>query len=585
MLPSTLQSAYFGNAELPRFLTGSLALALALLGVILLPHLLIQTTLLLRDWRSSPQVGFTDFLRERQTRLHLEYYALLCSSSEEGVVCEVEPTREPLIHSLWSGLGYAYFSFESWTVTASLYTHLWNTWFAFRSFFPLFHPLIGLSHLCFPNFFRTAISLKGRRVVPTSMNGGTRNRLSQTYLFLFYPELLSKLRTIDAAILNVLRSYPQDQQTQVEAHVKSLCSDTYLLSPRRWYLSAEDSLKLQLTSKLQLLSQLPSTLPPSSSGLMTQWSEWVTRSLNPTRSRSVEILQHTHHQMKDSRAMARAVRYMVASNLIDKPMELAFYFICYASISEGLLRPIQPIAFNDHSWFFLSRFVFLNLFLYSVVASICSDAWMKIQQDSQNILKFEEIPKGEDAKLPFWRWQLRKTFFNSENSWWGNQHYTVTQFIIPTLKATFIAACFTQWLTLGRVDLDYFVMNLILTLALPTTGLSWKLDQGFELASAWVYRNVAEKSLLDPVVLRRAQVEITKKRFVFNFAFRIWDNLTLNFIALLATTSHSQLGDRALSRLLLGGRTISEWLELAYTYFASGSAKQSLALLTRFISQ
>jgi hypothetical protein len=62
------------------------------------------------------------------------------------------------------------------------------------------------------------------------------------------------------------------------------------------------------------------------------------------------------------------------------PQEIVFIFICYAGITEGILKPLHLEMFSENSWFYLSRYVFLNVFIYNVIAGIFSDTWLPASQ-------------------------------------------------------------------------------------------------------------------------------------------------------------------------------------------------------------
>jgi hypothetical protein len=216
--------------------------------------------------------------------------------------------------------------------------------------------------------------------------------------------------------------------------------------------------------------------------------------------------------------------------------------------------------FGPNSWFYLSRYVFINGYIYGVIAGIFSDTWLKIQQDTMSDGEFNDAPTAEDARRSFGSWLFRMTFWNPENTWWRSQKFTVLEYILPTLKATFVTALLVNLVTLGRFDLDAFLANLLVLVFLPFTGLSWKIEQGFELASAWVVRDVPLRLRPHPLVQAYALRAIARRRIVFNVYYKIWENVTWNYLTTFMNMNTAVYGTRSFSRILFAGYTPTELL-------------------------
>ena len=120
-------------------------------------------------------------------------------------------------------------------------------------------------------------------------------------------------------------------------------------------------------------------------------------------------VQSTNKHGKNPLRMAQAVRYMIAKNLVDKPMELMFMFIGLSAIQasglgQDLIRPIQDAMFSENSWFHLSRFSFLNGFLVGVVTGVMADVWYKLQVGENIKSDIGEVPSKLDAKKSYFNY-------------------------------------------------------------------------------------------------------------------------------------------------------------------------------------
>lgn len=620
--PAQFASTYLTRSALPRMGVGLAAILVCLMVIIGVPHLIVNAIALWRDLLKPSEGSLIERFIRRQNQVQHEYITLLSGAEAQNlnltqnfsardtldearaIVEKISKKDAGIFSSFWNrfsapegenlssvlGAGVHFvFSFASFTRSAYIYTWVWNAWFGFRTFFPLFHPLLAMTVALHPEYFRVATLRTKRSTPPTKLNGGRRYFWSTFSLAFFNRKALRELWAREAFLIEgeTLIWENLDSELQNSAPLKR--EETFKMASELWtkqFLprteSANSCLSLSLLDQQKLacdqnqihLTQEEakrlvqealknSTQVRTSFLFKLRWLKiWLKNSIysqvNPLKSRQVQIIQTTRTQMQNPKAMARAVRSMLAANLIDKPIELFFIFVCYAGIEDGLLRPLQPEIFGPNSWFYLSRYVFINGYIYSVIAGIFSDTWLKIQQDTMNEGNFENAPSGQDATRSFTGWFFSKAFFNSENTWWRSQVFTVGQFILPTMKATLVTALLVNLITLGRFDLDAFLANFVVLVFLPYTGFSWKLEQGFELASAWVVRDVPAHLRPHPLVQEYAQRAIAKRRIVFSIYYKIVDSVIMSFLTTFMNMNTVLFGTRSFSRILFQGFTPTE---------------------------
>ena len=283
--------------------------------------------------------------------------------------------------------------------------------------------------------------------------------------------------------------------------------------------------------------------------------------VDPDRNPQVSRLMSVARQMKDPLAMGRAVRSMIAANVIDKPLGLILNFLCFAGITSGFLMPIQDQMFSSDSWFYLSKYIFGTGYLTGVIMGVLGDVWYKLQQDEFHNDDFGQVPEGPDAKKGFFSWYLKKAFADPKNSWWKNEKQYL-RIIWANMPAAFVLMMATNLLTLGRFDLDIYLMGYLSAYLLPLGGFSMKVEQGFELAAYYDLKDFPEKLRSHPRVLEFFNKKVTKRRLVFNIFDRIYTNLLGSFLTNFEHMTTAQFGTRSLSRIIFGGNTPTEWVYL-----------------------
>lgn len=282
------------------------------------------------------------------------------------------------------------------------------------------------------------------------------------------------------------------------------------------------------------------------------------RSLDSETNGKIRRFVIAEQQMKKASAMARAVRANIVAMLVDKPMELALLFVLTAGITDGPNKPLFEEMFGPNSAFYLSRNVFMA-YLSGLLVSIFADVWVKIQQDTRvdKLGGFDQVPEGEHAKKGFWSWYRYQFTHNKNNKWWDHHKYN-SEIIFHNMGPAFILMTITGLATLGRVDLDFYFLGYMTAFFLPFSGLSLKLEQTFEIASGWVLRDVPEKLRNHPLVLEWANKRIMKLRMGFQIYYKLYENILGQFISNLMAITTVRNGTRALSRILFGGKTITE---------------------------
>ncbi len=279
--------------------------------------------------------------------------------------------------------------------------------------------------------------------------------------------------------------------------------------------------------------------------------------LDPSKNRQIARLQSVKRQAGNAQAMARAVRATKAAILVDKPLELIMMFVLLAGVTEGINVPLHNEMFSDDAWFFLGRYPFLTGYVSGVITSVLADIWMKLQQDEQNEGKFENVPEGDEAKLSFKSYLFKKMFKNPDNTLWKNQlHYN--KIIWANMRAAFVMMAVTNFLTLGRFDLDVYFLGYFFAYAIPTGGLAFKIEQGFELASAWYAKIFPAELRSHPEAQKYLNERIGRARIGFNFFYKMYENTLGVFMSNLMTIATQGLGPRALTRFMFLGYTPTE---------------------------
>ena len=528
-----------------------------------------------------------------------------------------EPQKTKNIETFAQAVRHFLFSFATFTISGKAYTQIWNSWFGIRSF--IWHPSIVAMTTVFPQFWNLAVQgrvaneLNGgtrTRLQEIRLKISDRQRLAEIEqwenAFLKAEGELSRWAL--QATLKALVENTQNNKTMQElfksSGAKNISDESLMkldqesrsffnyyynqllekssfefLRRRGFHIDANrlnDLKSSQAISQLaltaeeareivsqeanqELISDVRTELNKvfSFSAAKTQFLTEISSRLHPDNNRQVKRMTVVNNQADKPQAMARAVRGMIASNLVDKPLELMFLFLCFAGAQSDLLRPIQDEMFSENSWFHLSKMLFTNGFIYGVISGVFADIWMKLQMDELNEGKFESVPTGQDAEGSFLKYYFKKTFKNPENSLWRNHKHNV-KIIWANMKAAFTTMAAVGLLTLGRFDIDAYIVGYLFAYFTPLSAFSMKLEQGFELASSYFAKDISEKYRSHPLAQEYLNTTISKKRLWFNFFYKTYENLMGNFTMTLQNGKTALLGSRSFSRWLLGGFTFTE---------------------------
>lgn len=532
---------------------------------------------------------------------------------------ERKPPNGMEINTFAGALRHFFFSYATFTISGRAYTAIWNTWFGIRSF--VWSPRVVAAVLLYPNIWKRAtdgqlpsrlnggLRLRGSNGIRHWFNRSELQQLSAIEdKILEVEKTLSKyaLRASFQALADYVKDLDDLKKVYSATHISKISSkeiDKLTSKQRTFFRSYYESLMEKSTrayleekgfadavegrasaveaGSLQQLSISDAKAKQLvRSAADRQLVEQATRAANSTlqhkaiitnlkadlvsyldadRNPQVNRIRSVNRQAAKPQAMARAVRSMIASNIVDKPLELLFTFACLAGITSGVLQPIQDDLHGENSWFHLSRMVFSNGFLYGVISGVFADVWMKLQQDELHEGQFGKVPEGDDAQKSFGRYYFKRTFKNSDNSLWKNQMHNM-KIVWANMKAAFTTMVLVGLATMGRLDLDAYIVGYLFIFLTPLSGFAFKLEQGFELASSYFAKDIPEKYRSHPRSQQYLNKVVSKKRMHFNFFYKTYENVMGYLVFSFQQMTSATFGSRAFSRVLLGGYT---WTELA----------------------
>lgn len=522
-------------------------------------------------------------------------------ASKEKTKKEISSLRAALTHFL--------VSYASFTQSGKFYVTFWNLWFGFRSF--VLMPVSSLALGVFPGIW----NLGQKSLMPADNNGGTRNILSTLKQFLTDRDGLKKLKAseeflidlekaiqplaLSAALSETMKDMTDEAKRMkvIMAGVPTGFTDRnidkafgsrsgrflnlyqeILNATVRAFLNENSSLDLAAlegTVRKGLLSEanvsglfarvdlheVKREIRDQEDSVRSAREKHIMRirkyvqKFDPAINGQVERITKVNVQKNKPQAMARAVRAMIASNIVDKPMELFLAFLCLAGIQSGIMDPIQSEMFSENSWFHLSRYVFATGFIYGVFSGVFADPWMKLQQDELHEGKFEDAPPRGKFKsfLEAYRYHM---FKNPENSLNANQWHYI-KIIWKNMRAALVTTMVLNLMTLQRFDLDFYILGYMLSYLVPTSGLAFKMEQAFELASSHVLSAFPKRLQAHPLAQAYANKEVGGKRVKFNMLYKLYENVLGYFIGNFVGMETTRFGSRTLSRVLLEGDTFT----------------------------
>ncbi len=275
----------------------------------------------------------------------------------------------------------------------------------------------------------------------------------------------------------------------------------------------------------------------------------VMRAMDSQFNYSLNRYKTAATQMQNEEAMARATRQYMVGLVVDKPIELLLTFLFIAGVDEGVLKPLHEEAFGPDSAFYVSRYVFWNGYFTGIMISLLADVWMKIQMDSRidSMGGFDHVPTPEQYKKGFMSYYIHN-LKAEDNKWWDNQKLEM-KLAFVNMPAYFLTAMVSNLATLGRFDLDSFV-SVYKGALLPTGGLAFKLDQGFEKSANFVVGGIDSKFHSDPRIQEFRNQKIGRLRLAYNFMYKtFFENPLGNLIMNWMTVPVEGIGPRAWMRV------------------------------------
>ncbi len=276
--------------------------------------------------------------------------------------------------------------------------------------------------------------------------------------------------------------------------------------------------------------------------------------LDPKKSTFVSAVQLVEAQKKKPQEVARAATSMVATLLVDKPLELAAMTLLLAGATDSQLIPIQEQMFSETSWFYAARYPYLNCFIVAAVSGALAEVWYRLQINSSNERYFQEVPDKKDTEKGFFNYFVKKAFADPKNSWWINQR-KVIQYSLTYLRPATTFFMISHMIAFGHFDLDIYLVTYFTYLLLPFSGFSLKMEQGFELSTGFYASKYPEELRSHPDAQADIQSSIQKAKLGFNLFLRIIENVTTQVLSTLSFISTPEMGERAFSKVFLGGFT------------------------------
>lgn len=267
--------------------------------------------------------------------------------------------------------------------------------------------------------------------------------------------------------------------------------------------------------------------------------------------------------LKNPKAVARAVREQVASLLINQPIGILAAIIMYAGVEGSVLQIFHPDEmFGPNSFFYLSRYLFLNGLVIGTVMGMAGDIWIKVQMDNRLASQggFDTVPLKGDMKRGFWKYYF-KNWKNPQNSFADNFADDL-QLIWANLPNYLLSYTVEAFAAFRRFDIGFFIQS-FLGMGLPIGSLYRKIDQQFELASTWVNGQIPQKYRSHPIAQEYIGTTIQGYRYKFNLFTEAYTTLIGYVESAYYLNSTEEYGPRSRLRLFFGGYTPTELAALS----------------------
>jgi hypothetical protein len=267
-------------------------------------------------------------------------------------------------------------------------------------------------------------------------------------------------------------------------------------------------------------------------------------------------------KVEEPRAMERAMRMEVSSLFTSIPMGILSTLALYAGVKTGMIMPFDPEGMNTETHFkYMSRYLFYNGFIPGLLIGLMANTWMKVQEDARidAMGGFDKQVKFSDSKKGFWRYYLKNFFKNPNNKWVANHTYML-KLITANIPAAAVTIIVSNLYGLGRIDVGAFLAGYIMVYATFFYGFKVKMDQAFELASAWVYSKVPRKLRASSEAQKYINSSLQTRKMAFSIIENVWEVFVHENIAgtMLTLKDNVKYGTRAFLRLVFGGETPTE---------------------------
>ena len=315
-------------------------------------------------------------------------------------------------------------------------------------------------------------------------------------------------------------------------------------------------------NRLKWLHSIPTFSYLTSSTSRQQISRNV---LNPEKNTQMDRWNVAQRMLNEPEALTRATKQGAMELLINTPVQIAFLFLVYAGVDQGLLKVLHKDMFSDEAWFHLGRFAVWMHVAYFYVGFLAG-TWMKVQMDARLDANqgFDVIPEKSDIKRMGALRFITKQFFSQDNSTWQNYKYS-WQLAIANLPAAFVLILATQIPTLGRFDLDSF-LNMYLLAIFPLTAWSFKSENAFEKFANWSLKDLVKKGIdfkgKDSHLLSHPKVQDFKLKrsgeLRRNYNAISLVGTPIYYVLELFTLIGTKIGDIAFPRMFFLGETATE---------------------------
>lgn len=526
-------------------------------------------------------------------------------------------------------LSHFLFSLSSVTNTCTTTAKVWHAWFKVRTF--VWYPSAWVVTALYPSYFNTALSAESGLHLPTKWNGGSLTVLDRVQRWFisgqdrktveeFEKRILPYEEKIHEAVMKASLKATLDASTDLNAAhmvVKNLGDH----SRKAWLIegmAAEQKVYFNAyfttlfdTSMEKLVQAIQATdaevSPEDSNNQIERWVKQAEESdrfttqftsrrgtlrgflqekletmkfslmkkMDPSTNSHTNAVQTVQNQMKKPKAMARAVRSAVAAALVDKPIEFAVLLATLAGVSEGLNVPLGD-QFSATHWHYLSTNAFVGGYLFNLVQSMLSDVWSKLRQDVGHESGFGEVPTSEEAKKGIFHWFIKKGLFHEKNTVWNN-YKNLASVYWSSLPAWSIQAALLYWLSLGRFDLDQFLIGYFFTFLTPLEAMLQKIEYTYEYAASFSAHLYTPKQRLHPLVQEELGQKQTKQRLVFNVFYQFIANFYYDWKGVMETMGTPDT-NRIFTRFMFNGARPTELIVNGLLKVGQATGLQKLAI-------